>query len=111
MAEVLEAATTDLTFLLAPAPKGLGLDLEDGSLTDTIERNPESLTKEIVADLTKHPLIAVVAGKVFAVRSASLPNVIRAIGRLLQFCDPHTSKLCEEFRCSALVCWKSYLHA
>ena len=101
--EVLEAAVTDLTFLLAPAPKGLGLDLEDRALTDTIKRNPEALTKEAAAHLLKRRIVTAVAGKVFAVRAASLPNVVRAIGRLLHLCNPHTRKLWEEFRGSGVL--------
>ncbi len=101
--ETLEPAVTDLVVLLAPAPKGLGLDLEDRGLTEALKRNPEALTKEAVAHLLKRRFVTAIAGKVFAVKAGSLPNVVRAIGRLLHLCNSHNRKLWEEFRGSGAL--------
>lgn len=61
--ENLEAPVNDVSILVAPPPRGLGLDLEDRSLTETLKRNPEVLTKEAVQHLLKRRFITAIAGK------------------------------------------------
>jgi hypothetical protein len=57
-----EPPVTDIGILVAPPPRGLGLDLEDRGLSETLKRNPETLTKEAVNHLLKRRIITAIAG-------------------------------------------------
>ncbi len=63
MEVLLEPAVTDIGILVAPPPRGLGLDLEDRALSETLKRNPETLTKEAVNHLLKRRFMTAIAGK------------------------------------------------
>lgn len=58
----LEPAVTDISILVALPPRGLGLDLEDRGLSETLKRNPEALTKEAVNHLVKRRFMTAIAG-------------------------------------------------
>lgn len=94
---------TDMTFLLTPPPRGLGLDLEDRSLIETLKRYPEAFTEETVEHFLKCRVVTAMAGKIFAVRATSLPNVVRAVSRFLYLCNSHTRKHWDEFRGSGML--------
>lgn len=90
--EELEPEVTDVGLLVTPQPRGLGLDLDDRSLVETLRKNPESLSKDAVSYLLKRHFITSISKKVFAVRATSLPNIVRAIGRLLTLANGHNRK-------------------
>lgn len=52
---------------MAPPPRGLGLDLEDRGLSETLKRNPEALTKEAVNHLVKRRFVTAIAGALFCI--------------------------------------------
>ena len=83
---------TDVSILVSSPPRGLGLEVNDRGLMDHLRRNPESLSKDAAQHFLKQRFITAIAGKVFAVRALSLPNVVRAIGKLLTLANPHNRK-------------------
>lgn len=86
----LEPEVCDVSLLIAPMPRGLGLDLEQAA--DALKRNPETLTKDVVAYLSKKRCLTNLPTKIMSVRKECLPNVVRAVGRLLALCNPHNRK-------------------
>lgn len=90
--EEVDPEVTDVGLLVTPQPRGLGLDVDDRSLAETLRKNPESLSKEAVQHLLKKHFITSISKKVFAVKATSLPNIVRAIARLLSLANVHNRK-------------------
>jgi len=85
-------AVTDLSLLLAHPPRGLAMEVEDKAMGDFLRRNPENLSKDMVSSLVKKKSMTYLVHKLQTVPLRSLPNVVRALSRLLSLAGVHNKK-------------------